>query len=235
VVEPPVVEPPIEEPRVEEPPIIEPPPVVTPVEPKVEPKVEAPVKRWELAALVHGAALLGLGPQSQRYASTLVGAGGGLGVELRSPRGAAAALELRGLGRADAGLGVGRLRIAVGGGYTLRRGRFELPMLLSLAIEPWWTTQAGGSAAIFSGQAEANRRPLLGAYLRMTPALRLALKRGPLVGLRIGPRLELGGAFVVDDGAHIVGLKDTGGTERFRLGGLELSIGLELALQFAVP
>ena len=55
------------------------------------------------------------------------------------------------------------------------------------------------------------------------------------MGLRIGPRLELGSAFVVDGGARIVGLADTTGAPRFRLGGLELSIGLELALQFAVP
>lgn len=234
---PPIEEPPIEASPSEEPraPVEEPTPVVTPAAP-VGPKVEGPVspaQRWELAALLHGAALLGLGPP--RYADAFAGAGGGLGVELRSPRGAAAALELRGLGRSDAGLGVGRLRIAVAGGYTLRRARFELPMLLALAIEPWWTTQAGGSVAIFSGQTEASRRPLLGGYLRVTPALRIALKRGPIVGLRIGPRLELGGAFVVDGGARIVGLADTTGAQRFRLGGLELSVGLELALQFAVP
>jgi hypothetical protein len=188
---------------------------------------------WELAAAVHGAALLGLVPR--RYAGVLAGAGGGLTLELRSPRGVAAALELRGLGRTEVGLGVGRLRVALAGGYTLRRGRFELPMLLGLAIEPWWTTRAGAAAPIFSGATEATRRPLLGGYLRITPAARIALKRGRLVGLRIGPRLELGGAFMVDDGARIVGLADTSGTPRFRLGGLELSLGLELALQFAVP
>ena len=230
---------PIEEPPIEEPPapVDEPTPVVipaTPVGPKIEvPASVSPAKPWELAALLYGSALFGLGPP--HYADAFAGAGGGLGVELRSPRGVAAALELRGLGRNNAGLGVGRLRIAVAGGYTLRRGRFELPMLLALAIEPWWTTQLGGSAAIFSGQTEASRSPLLGGYLRVTPALRIALKRGPIVGLRIGPRLELGSAFVVDGGARIVGLADTTGAPRFRLGGLELSIGLELALQFAVP
>lgn len=232
----PVAEPPVEEPATE--PVTE--PVTEPiVEPIVAPIVEpAPVKPalarpWELAAVLHGAALLGLGPPS--FAGALAAAGGGLGLELRSPRGAAAALELRGLGRSDGGLGLGRLRIGLAGGYTLRRGRFELPMLLGLAIEPWWTTRSGGSAPVFSGQAEVSRRPLLAGYLRLSPALRIGLKRGPLVGLRIGPRLELGGAFVVDDGAQVVGLKDTGGTERFRLGGLELSLGLELGFQFGLP
>jgi hypothetical protein len=229
---------------IEEPPVIEAPtPVIEPPAPLEEPPapiqaakpMPAPASSasgWELIAGSHGAALLGLGT---RYGGALAGAGGGLALELRSPRGVAAALELRGVGRTDAGLGVGRLRVAVAGGYTLRRGRFELPMLLGLAVEPWWTTRAGSSAPIFSGPAEAARRPLLGGYLRITPAARLALKRGRLVGLRIGPRLELGGAFVIDDGARIVGLADNSGTQRFRLGGLELSLGLELALQFAAP
>lgn len=222
----PVTEPPIVEPTTE--PIAKPPSVAPMVEP-----APAPTRPWELAATLHGAALLGLGPPS--FAGAFAAAGGGLGLELRSPRGAAAALELRGLGRSDGGLGLGRLRIGLAGGYTLRRGRFELPMLLGLAIEPWWTTRSGGSAAVFSGQAEVSRRPLLAGYLRLSPALRIAVKRGPLVGLRIGPRFELGGAFVVDDGAQVVGLKDIGGTERFRLGGLELSLGLELGFQFGLP
>ena len=40
---------------------------------------------------------------------------------------------------------------------------------------------------------------------------------------------------MIDDGARIVGLADAAGTQRFRLGGLELSLGLEIALQFAAP
>ena len=231
-----VDESPVDEPPapVDEPaPIVTPAPVVTPKPALSQPAPAPSVSRWELAVASHGAALLGLGPRT--YAGTLAGAGGGLALEIRGPRGAAAALELRGLGRSDAGLGVGRFRIALAGGYTFRRGRFELPMLLGLAIEPWWTTRAGSSAPIFSGAAEASRHPLLGGYLRISPAARIALKRGRLVGLRIGPRVELGGAFAVDGGARIVGLADTTGTPRFRLGGLELSLGLEFALQFAVP
>lgn len=195
---------------------------------------EPPARRWELAAALHGAALVGLGPPS--FAGPLVAGGGGLALELRSPGGGAAALELRGLGRADAGLGVGRLRVAVAGGYSLRRGRFELPVLVGLSVEPWWTTQAGAGAPVFAGSARTSRAPLLGGYLRVTPAARISLKNPRLVGLRVGPRLELGGSFAVVDGApRVIGLADTAGGQRFRLGGLELSVGLELALQFAAP
>lgn len=227
---------PVEAPPVAEPPapvVLRPAPVVVQRPAPSSTPAAAPAGGWELAMASHGAALLGLG--APRYADAFAGAGGGLALELRSPRGAAAALELRGLGRSAAGLGVGRLRVALAGGYTLRRGRFELPMLLALAIEPWWTTRTGAAAPVFSGATEASRRPLIGGYLRLTPAVRIAVKRGPLVGVRIGPRVELGGAFVIDDGAQVVGLADTGGTPRFRLGGLELSLGLEIALQFAVP
>lgn len=195
---------------------------------------EPPARRWELAAALHGAALVGLGAPS--FAGALVAGGGGLALELRSPGGGAAALELRGLGRADAGLGVGRLRVAVAGGYNLRRGRFELPVLVGLSVEPWWTTQAGAGAPVFAGSARTTRAPLLGGYLRVTPAARIALKNPRLIGLRVGPRLELGGSFAVVDGApRVIGLADTAGDQRFRLGGLELSVGLELALQFAAP
>jgi hypothetical protein len=102
---------------------------------------------------------------------------------------------------------------------------------LALSVEPWWATRAGEGAAIYSGSSAAPRRPLLGGHLRLTPSARVVVGGKRAVALRIGPRLDLGGSFVVDDGARIVGLADDGGAPRFRLGGLELSMGLELALQ----
>ena len=71
--------------------------------------------------------------------------------------------------------------------------------------------------------------------LRTTPGLYLAQDRGPLRALRIGPRLELGGSFLVDDGPRVAGIseqRDTSNAQLFRLGGLELSLGLELTLWF---
>lgn len=215
----------------------EPPPEQVVAAPGLQEPVSKPMpyrteRIWEVGAVVHGSALLGLPPQS--YGDLLVGAGGGLGVELRSPRGATATLDLRGLGSSHSGLGLGRLRVALGGGYTLRSGRFELPIVLALAVEPWWVTSEGTGAALFEGMSATSRRPLLGGYLRLTPAARFVVGRDRPVGLRIGPRLELGGSFVVDEGAKIVGIAEQDGKERFRLGGLELSIGLELAIQLPV-
>lgn len=214
-----------------------PPPANTP-QPKPQPAHLPPLAKpppkpqptSELALLLHGATVLGLGPPQQ---SPLAAAGGGLGLELRTPRGLAASLELRAAGIRRADLGLARLRIALGAGYILRHKRLELPLLLVLAVEPWWPLQAGAPATVQQNGAPVSRTPLLSAHLRVAPGVRLALPRGH--ALRIGPRLELGAGFIVADGARVVSLDDTTGTPRARLGGLELSLGLELAVQFSLP
>lgn len=223
----------------------EPPPSV-PIEPPVEspptppaPRLPTPTPvsppsgRWEWAMSTTGAVALGLGPK--RYGDRVVGGGGGLGAEVRGPRGAAFMFEVRGLGRRDEPLALGRLRFALGGGYILRRRSFELPMMLALSVEPWWVSNSSGAPALFNGGSETSRRPQLGAYLRTSPSLRLAVHRGALDSLRIGPRIELGGGFLIYDGPVVVGLADGTGDPRFRLGGLELALGVELALYFAAP
>ena len=190
---------------------------------------------WELGANLHGAAALGLGPpRYPRSHGALAGGGGGLGLEFRSPRGGLAAFDLRGIGLVADGLGVGRMRISIGGGYAWRRGRFEVPVLVAVAVEPWWATRAGAVASIASGARVIAGLSLIGGYLRVSPGLRISRPRGPLAGVRVGPRLELGGSFALDNGAKVVGLADPAGVPQFRLGGLEMSLGLELSLQFAV-
>lgn len=227
-------------PKVPADPPSEPMPAPDPVqasEPVKQPDVPPPPPKqpraaWELGVGLHGATILGPGPP--QYGGAFAGAGGGLGLELRGPRGAALALEARGIGRTDTGIGVGRLRIALAGGYAWRRGQFELPVLLALAIEPWWTTQSGQRASIYRGADVTLRHPLIGGYLRVTPALRLSVTRGRLAAVRVGPRVEAGGGFVLDDGAKVVGLADTSGEPHIRLGGFELSLGIEVALQFGL-
>lgn len=200
-----------------------------PPEPVANPTPPGPM--WELAVGLQGAAVLGLGPPT--HGGVLAGVGGGLGLDLRGPRGVVLGLDIRGLGRADRELGVGRLRIGVAGGYAWRRGRFELPVLLVVTLEPWWATQSGQPTSIYKAGATSPRHLLVGGHLRVTPALRLPVARG-LMAVRVGPRLELGGSFAVDDGATVVGLTDTLGQSLVRLGGLELSLGLEVALQFGL-
>lgn len=208
-------------------------PAPGPEGPVQKPMPEQPAARWEVAAALHGSGLLNLGPPS--YADVLGGGGAGLGAEFRAPNGGTAVVDLRGLGSSRHSIGVARVRIAAGGGYTVRRGRFEMPIVAMLAVEPWWVTDSGDGVSIYNGTAAAARRPLLGGYLRLTPAARFVVGRDRPLALRIGPRLELGGSFIVDGGAKVVGLADEDGDPRFRLGGLELSMGLELAIQLPLP
>lgn len=198
-----------------------PPPPRPPI--KSVPKTIPQPPRWEYGPSLAGALTLALPPEP--FASPLAAAGGSLGLDARHRRGLLLGLEFRGLGRAATGHGLARLRIAVMAGYALRRGRFELPIALGLSGEPWWL-----DGDIF--------RPLYGALLRTSPGIYLAQDRGPLRGLRVGPRIELAGSFIVDNGPHIAGISQQGDSARtplFRLGGLELSLGLELTLWFARP
>ena len=202
-------------------PIPTPPPPEPPLTPV--PKTIPQPPRWEYGPSIAG--VLGLALPPAPFASTLAAGGGSLGIDARQRRGLLLGLELRTLGRATAGHSLVRLRVAAMAGYALRRGRFELPIALGLSIEPWWL-----DGAVY--------RPLYGALLRSSPGIYLAQDRGPLRGLRVGPRIELAGSFIVDNGPHIVGISQEGDTARtplFRLGGLELNLGLELTLWFARP
>jgi hypothetical protein len=212
----------------------EPKPAPKPAPPSPAPEpAPAPPPTSDLALVIHGVGVLGLAPQLpplSPYAATA----GGLGLELRAPRGLTASFELRAAGIRNGALGLARLRIGAGLGYTWRRRRFELPVLLVLAVEPWWPLLSGRAAALAS---PSPRSPLLSAHLRLAPGLRLTPRRSPTIikAVRVGPRLELGGGFIVDDGARVVSLDDADHTPRARLGGLELSLGLELSVQFGLP
>lgn len=217
----------VEVPKTEVPVLEAPPPVITREPPTPERPVRVEPPGWELGVGFNGAAVLGVAAPA--YGGAFVGAGGGLGIEARAGNGGVVALDVRGLGRGTSAYTVGRVRVGVAGGYAWRRGRFELPVLVGASLEPWWA-----GAQIYSGATAVTRAPLIGGYLRVTPAVRLAVGRGPLAAVRLGPRVEVGGSFAVDGGAQVVGLEDPAGASRVRLGGLELSVGLEVALQWSL-
>lgn len=233
-----------EEPPTQEVPVPEPPAEATPEEavpediptrevPKGPASVPAdrspppPRPRWEISLAPRLDVGLSLGPP--RFGVILAAAGGGVALDVRSPGGGLVGGEVRVLGGLRNGHVLARVRLAVMGGYALRRGPFELITALGVSIEPWWVTPAADLAEVRGAM-----RPLFGGHLRVAPGLHVPLSRGPLRGLRVGPRLELAGSFLVDDGARVAGVSLAGDsrTRLFRLGGLELHAGLELALWF---
>ncbi len=211
-------------PREVEPPPREPPPPRQPAPPR---------PRWEWSLVTHVGAAIRLGPTD--YGVRMTGAGGGLAIEARAPIGASVGLELRGLGRRDEPLTFGRVRVAVSAGYVLRRRRFELPLSLALAVEPWWVVNAVGEPVLFSDGTEAARRPLFGGYVRAAPGLRVERPGKAASALRVGPRIELGGEMLYYGKPVIGGLADATGAPHFRLGGLELALGVEVAVWFGRP
>ena len=194
--------------------------------PRDSPRPSLP-PRWDLGLVASG--VLGIPAGKPSFGPAIAGGGGSLGLDARSPRSLLVGGELRVLGRSAEDHRLVRLRVTALAGYVLRRGRFELPLALGLTIEPWWVSPATAVTAT------RGARPLLGGLLRASPGLYIVLPGRRPRALRVGPRLELAGSFAVDDGAKVVGVSlGQGDSNRalFRLGGLELAVGLELALWF---
>lgn len=183
-----------------------------------------PAPRWELGPSLRAGAGLGL-----TGSAGLRGGGLGLGLDARAPSGLLLALDLRGLTRALQQLQVQRLRVALGLGYGLRRGRFELPVAALLGVEPWRV--AGDRGAVPLRSELGRPRPLIGLGLRLAPGLRAALGRSG-AQLRAGLRAELWTSGEAAPGLPRPELRVP--PVALGLGGLELQLGLELGLWFPV-
>jgi hypothetical protein len=219
--------------EVEPPPAIPAPPsepvIEAPVQPREPPIARAPVvatpapPRFEIGPVVGMTEVFGVGRPTALAGR--VGDGGHVGVELRGRSGLLVGVELRGLGARDGGLRLGRLRVALALGHSLRRGLFELRTRAALVVEPWWV----GPRA--SGAPATAAAPLLGGALSVTPGLSAAL--APRVRLFAGLRLEA--SFAVDprEGA-IVQAIDASRTPLFRLGGFELAAAAEIGVRWGV-
>lgn len=192
-----------------------------PVQPTPPPP---PAPRWELGPSVRAGASLGLTPQHGLRA-----AGGALGLSARAPSGLLLVLDLQYLARALQNLQVQRLRVALGVGYALRRGPFELPAALLVGVEPW--RLAGDRGAIPISSTLGPPRPLLGLGLRLAPGLRAAVGKSG-AQLRAGLNLELWASGLAASGLGHPELRIP--PSRASLGGLELNLGLELGLWFPV-
>lgn len=208
-------------------------PVLEP-EPEPEPELPGPPPRpLELESILAGTGTVALGPPTP---GGFGGGGATGGLELRWPGGALVSLAVRSQWHQPQPLTVGRTRISVGGGHAWRRGRVELRTVAAIDVEPWGVRRASTRQEV--AYPDGQRRALgvqLGAHLRLVPSLRLAL--GPRLHARVGPRLEVAGSMLAQAAgvARLVVADQPSGEPVARVGGLELSAGLELGLAWDLP
>ena len=207
-------------------------------EPEPEPRPDPPPRPplWQLGPRLAPGLVLGVAPRTD--APVLAAAGGAVGFSVRHQRGALLDAGLRITGRTSHDTAVVRARIAVGGGWAFRWESFELPLVAAATIEPWWPRHGGGTTGLLTGMAAVDRRPMLGALIAASPGFLVRGQRPNAPMIRLGARIEGAGSFVPDGGARTVeiGIDSADGRDAtLRLGGLEMSLALDVAIWFALP
>jgi len=182
--------------------------------------------RWQLGPVLRLGATLGLAPFDPGFHG--LGPGGGL--DVRSPRGLLLALDVQYLARPLGAYSLGRTRVAIGVGYALRRGNFELPLALLLGVEPWRLRDDQGTVRIAS--MEGPPKPLLGLGLRLSPGFSARVARSARV--RVGLRLDLWTSGQPAKGGLRPPELHIPEGPRVALGSAELHLGLEIGLWFGV-
>ncbi len=194
-----------------------------------------PPSLLELGFDLAGAAVLGLG--QPKAADRYAGAGAGAGVRLRHRNGATVHVDVRVLGRGSHyGRSIIRTRVGVGAGYVWRRNALELETTIAFVVEQWSLRGGNGKDTLTTPTAQRNEPgPLLGTVVRVAPGFRVWPSAD--LALRVGPRLEAGVGTSIGDGGRVaeVVVNDNGRLAPIgRVGGVELSLGAEVVLWFAV-
>ncbi|MCA9714658.1 MAG: hypothetical protein KC468_08240 [Myxococcales bacterium] len=198
-------------------------------EPASPPETPARAPSPSLGLSLAPGVALGLGAPTDPGA--LAAGGGELGIDLKLPVGALVGLGLRGAARAREGYRVDRLRVALVGGYRYRARAFELDARLLASVEPWRVANVGAGTASADGEALVGYA--LGFGARMEPGVWFSARPG--VDLRVGPWVELTVSGAADEDFTVVHVRDADGSSLFRVGGVELSLGVSVGAWFDLP
>ncbi|HWB81998.1 MAG TPA: hypothetical protein VG755_43850 [Nannocystaceae bacterium] len=233
---------PLPTPEVPDAPPVEPPPDTTPKPPPKEtpppretpkPPREKPVRPplpperdvWQLG-LDPGAALaIGLTPRARRGPSF----GGDLRVHARAPIGLAFGGELRLLLESEGGYRLVRTRVVPQVGWVGRIRRIEWAALVGPTFEPWRVLRDGNPQPLGSDRRKG-RSMLYGAAVHGALGYRVRLRTAWPSSLRIGVHVDL--AASARGTGRAANLLSQNRDPLFALGGLELGLGLDLALWF---
>jgi hypothetical protein len=193
-----------------------------------------PPPRWELGPSLGASAVIGLGPPLEL--DGFVGGGGGVGLDLRHRTGALVGVGARVVGHARTELAIVRIRLALSGGYALRRGAFELLARGGVSIEPIVLRDGGEVVRPLGPSGDATRAaPLVGVLAGIAPGVLLRGKgRAPL---RLSLDVELAASMEARSRPGVAQWIDGSAapaTPLLRAGGLELALGLGVGGWFAI-
>lgn len=187
---------------------------------------------WSVDIVTAFGVLFGLVPTD--FESRVGGGGGELSVLGRSPRkllvGGSVRAYGRTSGRAKDDHSLLRVRVGATVGYVWTFRAVEVAAGGTLGLTTWSLRRGGTrvSAADLGAQST-----LVGAAAWVAGGPVFSIQRPRLRTIRLGGRVELGGAFVLLDGARAVAVFDEEGNDLFRIGGLELTTGLDVSFTFA--
>lgn len=213
-------------------------PVTPPPEPPPLPRTEPPPRRpeplpaerdvWQLA-LDPGAALaVGLAPATRRGRPSF---GGDLRVDVRAPIGLAFGTAARVLLDGVADYRLVRVRIVPGVGWVGRAGRLEWAALVGPSIEPWRVLR-GGREQPLGRRGRASYSTLYGVAVHGALGYRVRLRSAQPSALRIGVHVDLAASAMASGRTARLCTTRPCTDPLFALGGLELGLGIDLALWF---
>lgn len=174
-----------------------------------------------------------LGPGRPEGADVFAGGGGTVAMRAETPRGLVAGAAIRLAGRRVGGRdGILRIRVGPLIGYLVTRGHLGLEVGVQPFAEPLATFESG-RAVRPERDGERTRPWLIGVLAYGAATWAVDLPDG--TQLRLGPFVEVGGAFAPGPGGpHVPLFEERGNRPRIRAGAFEFASGIAIRATWAL-